>query len=79
MNLQCEPFMPVPTFIDWFFAWASGMKIEFCETSKWCDGKPSVLACDGTKVGINFKNTFVAPIETPGNNHKITSPSRCYN
>ena len=44
--------MSVPTFIDWFYAWASGMKIEFRETCKWCDGKPSVLACDETKVGI---------------------------
>ena len=41
--------------------------------------KPSVLACDGTEEGINFKNTFIAPIETPGNNLEITSPSRRYN
>ena len=75
LNLQCEPFMSVLTFIDWFFAWASGMKIECRETCKWCDGNQSVLACDGTKVGINFKNTFVAP----GNTHEITSPSRRYN
>ena len=61
--------MSVPTFIDWFFAWMSGIKIEFRETCKWCDGKPSVLACYETKVGIDFKNTFVAPVETPGNNH----------
>ena len=47
----------------------SGIKIEFRETCKWCDGKPSVLACYETKVGIDFKNTFVAPVETPGNNH----------
>ena len=57
--------MSVPTFIDWRFTWASGMKI--------------VLACDGTEEGINFKNTFIAPIETPGNNLEITSPSRRYN
>ena len=41
--------------------------------------KPSVLACHGTEEGINFKNTFVAPFETPGNNLEITSPSRRYN
>ena len=57
----------------------SGIKIEFRETCKWCDGKPSVLACYETKVGINFKNTFVAPVETPGNNHEITSLSRRFN
>ena len=70
--------MSVPTFIDWFYAWAFGMKIEFRETCKWRDGKPSVLACDATKVGINFNNTFVAPVETSGNNHEITSSSRRY-
>ena len=71
--------MSVPTFIDWFFAWVSGMKIEFRETCKLGDEKPSVSVCYGTKAGINFKNTFVTSIETLGNNHKITSLSRRYN
>ena len=37
-----------------------------------------MLACDATKVGINFNNTFVAPVETSGNNHEITSSIRRY-
>jgi len=56
--------MSFPLFIDWFFAWASRMKIDFREACKWFEGDIRV-ACDGTKLGIGFKNTFVTPIETP--------------
>ena len=70
------PFMSVPTFIEWFFAWASAMKIDFREPCKFCEGKPYVLACDGTKIGINFKNTFVSPIERPQTSVEIQAPNR---
>ena len=59
------PFMDLNTFISWFFAWASRMRIDFRMPCEGCNGPPKVLACDGTKIGIGFRNTFVTPIETP--------------
>ena len=59
-----DKFMSLKTFIDFFFAWASRMKIEFREKCPGCEESPSYLACDGTKLGINFRNTFVSPVET---------------
>jgi len=61
---NCE-FLSINTFIEFFFAWASRMNLEFRESCSGCEGSPTVLACDGTKLGINFRNTFVSPIETP--------------
>ena len=57
-------FISLPTFIDWFFAWASRMKIDFRLRWSHCSDKSKILAFDGTKIGMNFKNTFVRPIET---------------
>ena len=58
-------FMSLPTFIEWFFGWASHMRIDFRKGCEICGDAPKVLACDGTKIGIGFKSMFVAPIETP--------------
>ena len=55
-------FMSLPTFIDWFFARASRMKIDFRQRCSHCVDRSKILACDGMKIGINFKNTFVRPI-----------------
>ena len=57
-------FMSVNTFIDWFFAWASRMNIDFRRGCYQCGGISKILACDGTKLGTQFANTFVSPIET---------------
>ena len=51
------------TFIDWWFGWASNMRISFGEICSWCKNGPEILACDGTKVGLGFANAFVKPIE----------------
>ena len=56
-------FMSLPTFINWFFAWVSRMKIDFRQRCSHCDDRSTILACDGTKIGMNFKNTFVRLIE----------------
>lgn len=63
-NDENVTFMSVNTFINWFFAWASRMNIEFREGCHYCFGAPSILACDGTKLGVSFKDCFVSPIET---------------
>ena len=57
-------FMSLPTFIEWFFARASRMKIDFRQRCSHCCDKSKILAYDCTKIGMNFKNTFVRPIET---------------
>ncbi|XP_057307007.1 uncharacterized protein LOC130645141 [Hydractinia symbiolongicarpus] len=62
-NHGAQKFMSVPVFIDWFFAWVSAMQIEFRQQCRLCGGESKILACDGTKLGVGFKNTFVDPIE----------------
>ena len=56
-------FMSAKSFISWWFSWASHMNIDFRENCNWCGPKCDALACDGTKVGLGFKNSFVVPIE----------------
>nr|XP_047137215.1 uncharacterized protein LOC105847614 isoform X3 [Hydra vulgaris] len=77
-NTSALPFMSTQTFIDWFFAWASHMHIDFRQKCQMCpeDQIISVLACDATKIGISFKNSFVKPIETAELNEIIQTPSR---
>lgn len=58
--------MGLQTFVNWFFGWASRMINDFCKGCFWCKGAPKIIACDGTKIGIGFKNprvSIVAPIE----------------
>ena len=64
-NPNGQPFMSVPVFIEWFFAWASHMFIDFRQQCFGCEGRSKILACDGTGLGIGFKKTFVKPVETP--------------
>ena len=52
-------FMQLPRFIEWWFGWASHMKLDFRRKCSSCD----ILACDGTRLGVNFSNAFVDPIE----------------
>ena len=70
--------MSTQTFIDWFFAWASHMHIDFRQKCQMCpeDQIISVLACDATKIGISFKNSFVKPIETAELNEIVQTPTR---
>ncbi|XP_065683364.1 uncharacterized protein LOC136096133 [Hydra vulgaris] len=58
-------FMSNSVFIDWFFGWASHMGIDFREQCTMCGNSNRILACDGTKLGIGFKQTFAKAIETP--------------
>ena len=52
------------------------MKIDFRQPCSWCGHSPKVLACDATKIGIGFKNTFVKPIETPELTDVIPTPNK---
>ena len=61
---NAESFMSVRVFIDWWFGWASHMKLDFRKSCDGCGDNPKMLACDGTMVGVGFRNAFVEPIET---------------
>ena len=78
-----ENFMALQAFINWFFAWASWMTIDFWKGCFWCKGSPRILACDGTEIGIGFRNTFVTPIEyaekiAPPNSSHLRRLYRCF-
>ncbi|XP_047139988.1 uncharacterized protein LOC124815374 [Hydra vulgaris] len=72
------PFMSTQTFIDWFFAWASHMHIDFREKCHMCPENQQipVLACDATKIGISLKNSFVKPIESAELYEIVPTPLR---
>ena len=58
-------FMSRQTFVKWIFSWISNFKEDFRTTCSFCNSNPHVLACDGTKIGMFFRNCFTSPIETP--------------
>ncbi|XP_072030816.1 uncharacterized protein [Amphiura filiformis] len=53
-----ESFMSRQTFIDFIFSWMANFRQAFQVRGT----NPKVLACDGTKLGIFSKNSFVSPI-----------------
>ena len=55
-------FMQLPRYTEWWFGWTSHMKLDFCMKCSSCKGC-NILACNGTKLGVNFSNAFVDPIE----------------
>lgn len=50
-NWHSCKFMSTPTFINWWFAWASAMNIDFREKCTHCGPSCVSLVCDGTKIG----------------------------
>ena len=58
-------FMSRQTFTDWIFSWMSNFHIDFRKPCSQCQYNPPILACDGTKLGIFFKNSSVEAIEEP--------------
>ena len=62
-NLNSANFMSPQTFIAWWFSWSSKFKIDFRQPCSICKYNPKFLACDGTKIGISFKNANISPIE----------------
>lgn len=63
-NIVSAKFMSPQTFISWWFSWSSKFKIDFRKPCSICKYNPKFLACDGTKIGISFKNADINPIET---------------
>lgn len=54
-SLDFPSFMSLPTFISWWFAWASAMRIEFREPCSSCGAAPRSIGGDATKIGIGKK------------------------
>ncbi|CAC5406280.1 unnamed protein product [Mytilus coruscus] len=67
-------FMSVQTFISWWFSWSSKFKIDFRKQCYICKSNPKFLACDGTKIGISFRQSNVKPIETPEPTAELIDP-----
>ena len=64
-NINLRSFMDPSVFIKWWFSWASFMKLEFRQTCPVCKFNPKQLACDGTKVGVGFRNIKFQEISQP--------------
>ena len=58
-------FMSRQTFTDYVFSWLASFRYDFRQVCDICGTNPKILACDGTKLGMFFKNSFVIPIESP--------------
>ncbi|XP_076089236.1 uncharacterized protein LOC143059604 isoform X1 [Mytilus galloprovincialis] len=67
-------FMSVQTFISWWFSWSSKFKIDFRKQCYICKSNPIFLDCDGTKIGISFRQSNVKPIETPEPTAELIDP-----
>lgn len=69
-NIHAAPFISPNTFIQWFFGWLSKFQIDFRkEVDPWCGYNPSVLACDGTHIGVSVRymnlENFCTKVELP--------------
>ena len=64
------------TFTNWIFSWLSSFQDDFRTTCSVCKENPPVVACDGTKLGIYFKNSSVVPIEEPSSKTTVKSVHR---
>ena len=70
------PFMSRQTFTDWIFSWLANFRIDFRQTCDTCQANPKILACDGTKLGMYFKNVSLKAFETPTSECVVTPPHK---
>ena len=54
------------------------MRQDFRKQCFSCNSRSPVVACDGTKIGIGFKETFVVPIETTDSGELMVTPNHRY-
>ena len=69
-------FMDPKSFREWWFSWASHQAIEFRQQCTWCKDTPSILACDGTKIGMTASATNIDPIERRANTDVLITSNR---
>lgn len=76
-NTHVASFLSVGTFEKWFFSWAAALRIDFRKSADpFCGHEPKTLACDGTHVGISFRQLNVVPIDKPDNDVIVSSLHR---
>ena len=75
-TIFCAPFMNVKTFVKWIFAWMATMKIDFRrEVDPCCQYNPTILACDGTHVGVSIRHLRPEhAVTTPDENLELVTP-----
>ena len=58
-------FMSRQTFTDWVFSWMSNFKIDFRQACDQCKFNPKIMACDGTQLGMFFRNVSLSSFDKP--------------
>ena len=57
-------FCSLPTFLNWFFSWAANTKNDFRkDIDPFCEPAPTILACNGSHVGVSFRQLNIVPME----------------
>ena len=66
-NSESGPFLSNKSFISLFFCYLVCHRIDYRQqVDPWCKHDPSVLACDGTHIGVSIKNLrLTEPITKP--------------
>lgn len=52
-------FISLPTYITWWFSWASAMHIDFRQKCLPCGESCETLVGDGTKIGVGMYNIML--------------------
>lgn len=74
-NQTSGHFMSPNTFIAWYFAWVSALKIDFRKgVDPWCKYQPKVLACDGTHIGVSVRNQDLKNPVTAPDEKRLVAP-----
>ena len=53
---DADPFMSLKTSISWFFGWLSAFPIDFWKHIDPFCHDPTILACNGTHIGVSIKH-----------------------
>ena len=70
--------MAANTLIDWWFACASAMDIDFIQQCFNCGNNSNALAADGTKLSITLKQSNIVPLECEKDNNVVVTPKKRY-
>ena len=71
---QSRPFLAENSFIGAWFAWASCQSLEFRQPCSSCGWEPTILACDGTQLGIPANKLAIEDISKPASSIVAIQP-----
>ena len=78
-NLDVPDFLFVGTFEKCFLSLSAALKIDFRKsTDPFCGSHPKSVACDGTHIGIPFKQLDITPLDKPDDDLLVPSLHREY-